>query len=171
MWGEPRFCGVGGTLPPRLSPQGKRERGFNLPCCRRRFPLLPSPIRPASIRTLQGSFRSGASWGPQSQRVLPSQNRTDPPRSRSFRSAATSQSPEPGDWANSNTTESFRPLSPGPCFSSAARIPRRSPTNGAAGSPVFSPPPQSLFSLHSFHRALPVSCPTSSDPCPAPAPP
>src|SRR4030081_3424850 len=31
------LCGVGGTRPPRLSPEGKRERGVPVPCCRRRF--------------------------------------------------------------------------------------------------------------------------------------
>ena len=33
------MCGVEGTLPPRLSPEGKRERGGQIPCCRRRFPF------------------------------------------------------------------------------------------------------------------------------------
>src|SRR5271170_2894566 len=33
--GSRSICGVGGTRPPRLSPEGKRERGDQLPCCRR----------------------------------------------------------------------------------------------------------------------------------------
>ena len=35
MWGEsPVFGGLGGTFPPRLSPEGKRERGVQIPCAR-----------------------------------------------------------------------------------------------------------------------------------------
>ncbi len=78
--GSRRFCGVGGTRPPRLFPEGKRERGTKdsflaaagydpLPHC------SPPPIRPASIRTLGGAACSGASWGPQYYvRVLPSRD-------------------------------------------------------------------------------------------------
>ena len=117
------------------------------------------------------SFRSGAIWGPQSQRVLPSQNRTIgliseasvPPRPRSH--------PNPAIGLTQLKTESLRPLSPLPRFSSAARILRLSPTDGAAGSPVFLPPPQSLFSLRSCHRVPPALSPTVSDPCPAPGSP
>ena len=81
---------VGGTHLPRL-PLGERERGIGMiilsPCCHRptlSSAILPylssaSPIRPASIRTLVGAFRSGASWCPSfEKRVLPSQCRTEP---------------------------------------------------------------------------------------------
>jgi len=35
LWGEsPVFGGLGGTFPPRLSPEGKRERGVQIPCAR-----------------------------------------------------------------------------------------------------------------------------------------
>src|SRR5437762_3107887 len=38
---------VGGTRPPRLSPEGKRERGDGMPCCRRLFLLcLAQPLKP-----------------------------------------------------------------------------------------------------------------------------
>jgi len=33
----------GDTLPPRLSPEGKRERGDPIPCCRRPIPLSCRP--------------------------------------------------------------------------------------------------------------------------------
>lgn len=62
LWGEPAiFAGVGGTHPPRL-PLGERERGvkFFFLCL-----FAPSPHRPASIRTLDGAYSSGAIWGPQ----------------------------------------------------------------------------------------------------------
>ena len=92
-WGEPSRPGF------PLRGNGKGEIRFL--AAAGAFPSLPTPIRPASIRTLHWSLRSGAIWGPQSQRVLPSRYRTGQPRFRSVRSTATSQSPEPGDWANS----------------------------------------------------------------------
>src|SRR5579872_7041078 len=55
LWGEPahgacqrlllaaqRAVGVGGTLPPRLSPGGGNGKGgVQIPCCRRQFPARP----------------------------------------------------------------------------------------------------------------------------------
>src|SRR5271165_4712138 len=40
LWGEPpAFGGVGGTLPPRLSPGGGNGKGgVQIPCCRRQLP-------------------------------------------------------------------------------------------------------------------------------------
>ena len=172
MWGEPRFLRRGGNPPAPAFPFGETGKGIQEPpCCRRRFSLLPMPIRPASIRTLQGSSRSGAIWGPQSQRVLPSQHRTIgliseasvPPRPRSH--------PNPAIGLTQLNTESLRPLSPLPDCSSAARIRRPSPTNGAAGPSAFLPPPQSLSFLRSCHRVPPALPPTVSDPCPAPGSP
>ena len=69
------FCGVGGTRPPRLSPEGKRERALKIPSLlpqamnsfysrfitslhHRRFALLPFAL-------FSGAACSGASWGPQ----------------------------------------------------------------------------------------------------------
>ena len=32
---------MGGTRPPRFSPEGKRKRGVRIPCCRRLIPFAP----------------------------------------------------------------------------------------------------------------------------------
>jgi hypothetical protein len=44
LWGEPpAFGGVGGTLPPRLSPRGGNGKGgTQIPCCRRLFFAQPT---------------------------------------------------------------------------------------------------------------------------------
>jgi hypothetical protein len=68
--GGSRLWRRGGNHPPRLSPWGKRERGFTFFflaaarlsgsfCVPIHFPFSPPPTRPASIRTLvwSGSLR------------------------------------------------------------------------------------------------------------------
>src|SRR5277367_5078854 len=47
------FCGVGGTRPPRLSSEGKRERGDQLPCCRRLI-QASCTLAEALVRQLRG---------------------------------------------------------------------------------------------------------------------
>ena len=118
--GSRGFCGVGGTLLPRLSPEGKRERGFNLPCCRRRYcssaPIADSPCfhshssREPPLRChLGSSISTGAAISESNWKL----------RCQSLRSTVTSQSPGPGDWANST-----QPNLSG-CFRHALTVPQR----------------------------------------------
>jgi hypothetical protein len=173
--GSRAFCGVGGTLPPRLSPGGKRERGFQTS-------LLPQAHFPAPIAD-SPCFHSHSSVEPSLRCQLGSSISTGAAISESNCTASFPRLPFHRDLAVTRTRRlgltqpnlktvfkpvSLRPLSPSPDCSSAARILRPSPINGAAGSPVFLLPPQSLFSLRSFRRAPTASSPTASDPCPAP---
>jgi len=162
-WGEPARPGF------PLWGNGKGDSTFlaaagAFPCSHRRFALLPfalfkgasAPV-PVWVLILNGCCHLRIELN----RLVP--EASVPPRPRSH--------PNPAIGLTKLYFKSLRQLSPWPDCFSAARIPRRSPTDGAAGSPAFSPPPRSLFSLRSFRRDLPASCPTASDPCPAPAPP
>ena len=130
--------------------------------------FLPSPNRPASIRTLHGAARSGASWGPQSQRALPSQYRTEaspfpeafvPPRPRSHPNSAILLLPailKPLRFSN----PAWR------CCSAAARKPHPSPTTDATAPPASALPPRWPASSHSCPRVGPASSPIVSGPYP-----
>jgi len=142
-------CGVGGTLPPRLSPQGKRERGDSFflaaaGCFRSVFPPAAGAPRFHSHSLLERSAPVPSGVLVSYKRALPSEGRSEEaPLLRSFPSGAFPQSPEPGVKLLQYVVGCLRPLSSAPfaCCCAAVRMLHRSPTNGAAIWPACAPRP------------------------------
>jgi len=172
LWGEPRLLRRGGNPPAPAFPGGETGKGrsdsllpqaLSAPCSHRRFALLPfallsgafAPV-PFGVLNINGCCHLGIEL------------KSPLPEPSFHRDLAVTRTRRLGYL---NTTESLRPLSPAADYSSAARTLHRSPISDAAGSPAFSPPPPSPFSLRSCRRAPPASSPTASDPYPAPASP
>ena len=161
--GSRRFCGVGGTRPPRLSPLGKRERGSKdsrslLPQAvirvrfvhHRRFALLPfalfveqlAPVPVGALNIVFGCCHLRFELALSEKNFVLRCWRSHP------------------DSAICEKTKSLKPLfSFRPferCCCGAVHRPPQSPTVDAAVPPVSVIPPQSHASWHSFLRVPPT---------------